>query len=175
MGLFKNAGAKQEVRPTRSGAYFLPGVYVVRLERIAHVKSSDPRKKGAEFIVVETRIIESDNPELRPGQVATDFYDLAWPDLAAGNMAALLLAAHGSLAVLNDEEAPTDADFSSVEALDAAMDDALSDDSIVLGVYLKCTAWNKLREGKTPITLKKWEVPVNLLEIVAAQDTAASA
>lgn len=92
MGMFADQGMNKR-KGGEGGIYFKPGWYLVEILRCKQGRTH--ASKGSKpFFAVDFNIIESDNPERRPGtpvgfMVTVD----KWPDLAYGNIADFMRAA----------------------------------------------------------------------------------
>lgn len=62
MGYFDNVSA---AKVSKSGQYYLPGEYKVRVEACKVVPST--QKNGVLYFIVETTCLESDNPDIKEG------------------------------------------------------------------------------------------------------------
>lgn len=129
-------------KPTVGGMYFEPksdkeaGNYVVEINRC---KKGETRK-GIEFFVVETRVLESDVASRPPGSEPSWMvtYD---KDAAAGNIVAFLMAT-------------TDCEEDEVDDGD---DDAVcTEDQPLAGKKMRVTAWNKPTREGNPFTRLLW-------------------
>jgi hypothetical protein len=145
MGMF--AGIK-ESKTQEGGVYFLPGLYVVRIDK---VKVGETRKEE-QFFVVETTILESDNPERRPGS------SCSWMTL--DRFDGFLGSVKSFVAVATDSD-PDEVDEAGVEML-------VSNANPLMGTILRVEALNiKTRSQRdftkvtfkpaTPEQLKKYE------------------
>lgn len=88
MGMFASI---DKAKVSGGGVYFLPGKYVVEIERCFTLKS----RKNAHLAIVECLIKESDNPARSAGTRASWVSNLDGQDAAMGNIKAFLAIANG--------------------------------------------------------------------------------
>lgn len=96
MSLFSGMG---ETKISKGGVYFLPGIYKVEVQKVTTNRSAKGRK---DFFIVESKILESDNPERKPGMLVSHVIDIG-NVMGPANIKAFLAAANG-IDPRNDEE-----------------------------------------------------------------------
>lgn len=72
MGKFSNIG---KVNVSKSGQYFTAGNYQVRIKEVKIVPSQAGGNK--EYFVIETEILDSDNPKIKPGSERSHVIDMS--------------------------------------------------------------------------------------------------
>ena len=135
MGIFATVA---DSKPTVGGKYFLPGNYLVEIQRC---KEGETRKK-IPFFVVECKIIQSDNPDMKVGT------DCSWlvmmdKDAAPGNIKAFVMAAAGV------EEDEVD---------EAGCEEICSERQPLAGTKMRVEAYNKPTKAGMPFTRLNWEL-----------------
>ena len=144
MGNFSGVG---NARSSKGGVYFLPGNYLTRIEKVSQGTS----RNNIDFLVVEAEILESDNPERKPGTVCS-WLLMADKDAFLGNVNHFASAAFGI-----DES----------EVDEAGCEMMCGEENPVRGTLLRVQATNiKTRAGKdftklvwrasTPVDEKKY-------------------
>lgn len=143
---------------TEGGNYFSPGNYVVMVNEC---KEGETRK-GLPFNVVNCRVIESDNPEFRPGSEVCWWVDMT-KDAAKGNVKQFAMAA---------TEAPA-SDINKKGLSEIFGEDQHLSDIGPGGtpLIIRVNAYNKNTQAGKPFTRLKW-VPLNNLEKKTFLETA---
>lgn len=131
-----------EARATEGGRYFEPGNYVVLINRIKHGET----RKGVDFFVVETKVLESDCAAIPAGSECSWMVTLD-KDAALGNIKSFAMAATGCADNEVDE---------------AGILELVSDRQPLAGQVMRVEAFNKpTRDGK-PFTRVKWLAPTDV-------------
>lgn len=150
MGLF---GGIKGQRGSQGGVYFLPGNYVVEIQRCKTGKT----RKEIDFFVAECKIVESDNPERKPGSSASFMVTLD-KDPALGNIADFMrmgMWLQGRAAGLDD--LPPEADGIELDEGDA--DEICGEDNPFVGMEMGLEAYNKPTKAGNDFTRHKWLPP----------------
>ena len=138
----------KEAKENAGGLYLQPGNYLVEVSDIKQQASSVGHQV---FYIVEMKILESDNDELRPGMEPAWLVDLTmkYENLALGNVKAFLRAAYGTLAIAEGEEVPDQEDI--------GMDEAeASCTGILNGTKVYAKAFNITTKSGNPFTKVSW-------------------
>lgn len=133
MGRFSGV---REARISNSGVYFLQGLYTVEVQRVYMLTS----RKREDFFVVESKILESDNAERRPGMTCTWMVKMS-QDAALGNIKAFVSAATDTPADEIDED--------SCELV-------VDDDNPLAGTVMKLEVVDITTREGNPFSLHKW-------------------
>ena len=150
MGLFGDIKGK---RGTQGGVYFEPGLYLVEVNRVKLGKT----RKGEDFFVVETKLLESDN-ENRPEGSSCSWMVMFKHDAALGNIADFCRAGLYACAVQNEAD-PGVKHFEEIEIEDDDAEEICSEENPLAGTVLKVEAVNvKTRAGKD-FTKVTWAPP----------------
>lgn len=67
MSMFAQRVAKEPLRGSSNGLFFLPGKYLVEIDEVKLIESADPLKNKAEMFIIISNILESSNPERPAG------------------------------------------------------------------------------------------------------------
>lgn len=133
MGRF--AGIKQ-AQYNEGGIYFLPGLYLVHVDRV----KTGTTRKGIDFFVVESTIVESDNGERKPGSACAWMVTLD-KDAALGNIKHFCSIATGCKLEEVDE---------------AGVEMIVSDENPLRGTFLRVQAVTILTKEKKEFTKVTW-------------------
>lgn len=125
----------KEARTSEGGIYFLPGVYKVQVLRVKEGKT----RKGDDFVVVESKILESSNPE-RPAGLDVGWMLMLKQDMAMINLKQFLQAAL-------DEENVTEDDVL----------EAIGEDNPLAGLELGVQASTIQTRSGNPFTKVTWK------------------
>lgn len=154
MGVFDNIGKAEYFE---SGKYIMPGVYLVRIEK---VKQGTTRQKRG-FFVVECTILESSNLKDHPLQTPVTWMVMLDQDAAMGNIKHFLSVA-------------SDVPFAEVTKEDA--EESCSENNPLCGVELRISAVNILTRAKKDFTKVKWiSTGVSLSEVQSTHAADAAA
>jgi len=145
MGVFTNIkGAKG----TEGGQYFVPGNYVVRIDRCKQAQT----RMGKDFFAAECKILASDTEELRVGSTASFFvlFD-EYPDLSLGNVADFMNSCMRSFAQQNNMDLPEgyEVDEEDAEAISGPP-------NTLAGTIIGVEAYNKKTRAGSDFTRFKW-------------------
>lgn len=140
MGILKGL---KDAKPSLKDPFFTQGNYKVQ---IVGVKLWESKKDNSELFIIRGKIVESDNPALKPGMVAAQVIKISGNVSALGNIKAFVAACLG---VSPDDEAGL-SEITEESLLEALEKDEFND--IVLG--LRCTIV-KTRKG-TDFTTHNW-------------------
>jgi hypothetical protein len=151
MGIFKRI---HEVARTQGGQFFLPGNYVVQVLRVKHQESRVSAAKS--WFIVETRILESDNPDVKVNSEPSWMVALPgdWPDLALGNVKDFILAGYEGLARFHGETGWPEEDEINEEHVEAVA----GREQLFAGLRLTAKAFNKRTRKDAEFTRVKWGV-----------------
>ena len=100
MGKFSNIG---KVSVSKSGQYFTAGNYQVRIKAVKIVPSQAGGNK--EYFVIETEVLDSDNPQIKPGSERSHVIDMT-NVMSMPNIKAFVAAVSGvdpSSGAINEE------------------------------------------------------------------------
>ena len=93
MGQLAGVFAKlREATPSQRTPFFLPGSYRVEVKEVSVVTSP---KDGSLYFIVHTKIINSTNPERKPGSICGQIIKITGNVSAMGNIKAFLAGALG--------------------------------------------------------------------------------
>lgn len=140
MGILKGL---KDAQPNSKDPFFLPGNYKVQ---IAGVKLWESKKDNSDLFIIRGKLVESDNPELKPGTVCSQVIKISGNASALGNIKAFVAAALG--VDRDDEEAMAEIDEESV--LQAIKEDSFV--GLVLG--LRCSQVKTKKGGD--FTVHNW-------------------
>lgn len=140
MGLFSGI---EEAKVGAGGVYFLEGNYKVEVVKVFAMKS---RKKDDLFIV-ETKILDSDNPKRKAGTSCSWVVNLK-QEAALGNIKGFIAAAN--------EIDPADADKVNEEVNEEAVEFACSEANPLVGVLLDLECVEIKTRANKDFTLHKW-------------------
>jgi hypothetical protein len=160
MGIFANIkGAKG----TEGGNYFVPGNYVVRIERC----KQDKTRMNKDFFAAECRILASDTEDLKVGSTASFFvlFD-EYPELSLGNVADFMNAAMKSYFAQNSMQMPE-----GFEVDEEVADEISGEENILAGTLIAVEAFNKKTRADTDFTRFKW-TPMTKAEMAKYADAA---
>jgi hypothetical protein len=157
MGLFSNIETESS---TKGGYWFVPGNYRVRIKR-TFVKET---RGGSDAVIIETEILESNIPEIRPVGSAPSQVIMMNKDAAKGNVADFLRAAFSSAACMAGE--PTTPE--EVPLNEELANNAFGEDSPLPGVELNVEAFNIKTKANTDFTKIMWTVPDDIAKSAAA-------
>jgi hypothetical protein len=145
MGLFADIKGKTG---TEGGNYFVPGNFVVRIEKC---KQGETRSNKP-FFAAECRILESDAEELKVGSSASFFvlFD-EFPELSLGNVADFMNAAMASYFVQNKMDPPED-----FEVDEEIAEEISGEENILAGTLISVEAFNKKTRANKDFTRYKW-------------------
>jgi len=151
----------KQARSTQGGLYFLPGNYTIQVLRC---KMQESQVGGRQFFIAETKIVKSDNPELKVGSEPGWLVELPgkYPELSLGNIKAFLHAAFSSLAEAEGDDAPEEGDVD-----ESFADLAVGEDNVLAGVFITAKAFQKKTKKGADFTRIKWGVPDDLDELAA--------
>lgn len=140
MGLFSGINQAQV---GQGGVYFLEGLYSVEVLKVFTMTS----RKREDLFIAECKVLESDNPERKPGMRASWIVNLK-QDAALGNIKGFIAACNGIH--------PSDEDEVNEEVTEEAVEYAVSDDNPLKGTVLGLQAVGITTRAGTPFTLHKW-------------------
>lgn len=136
-GLFRGLG---DAKISRGGLYFLPGNYVVEIQKVTTTRSQRDRK---DYFIIEAKVLESDNPERKPGMVPSQAIDIG-NIMGFPNIKGFLAAANG---IDPADEAAVEEALGGDKAEETA-EYAASDENPLAGMVLGLECFNiKTREG----------------------------
>jgi hypothetical protein len=163
MGSFSGLG---KAKSTQGGNYIKPGNYLLQIKAVKEQKSEFGNRK---FFIAEVRVVESKktDPEIEPNGVDTEPSWLVelpgkYPELALGNIKNFLLAAYGSQAEAEGEDAPGEDDID-----EAAAEAAVDEDNPLEGTYIAAQAFQKKTRGGGDFTRINFSIPPNAAELAA--------
>jgi hypothetical protein len=149
MGLFSD-NRISTVQPSSGGLYLLPGTYLLEIQRC---KEDKHRAHGKAYFVAEFTIIESDNPERKPGTpVSFMVIPDKFPDLALGNIKGFLQTAAASKLL----EQGVDKKAGEIVVNDAFANEMTGETNPLAGTKVRCFAFNKPTKAGTPFTHHRW-------------------
>ena len=179
MGMFKDTGMKGK-KGGEGGLYFKPGWYTVEITRNKQGQTH-PSQGGKKFFVSELKIIESTNPERKPGTPVSFMVMIdKYPDLAFGNIADFMRAAlcaklaeeSGGTVILDPRKVAGTPD-DPLESDDVA-DSFGSENDPSIGVKLRVFAFEKEKvQSKGVFTHHRWFVPGQSIDKAATEKEAA--
>lgn len=158
MGMFDSV---QGVSVNGGGIYFKAGQYKVKIVAVKAILS----RKNENLFVVETEILESDCPELRPRTKCSQVINLSKHDSGGGNVKAFIAAAL--------DISPTDESVNWVELCEAAASEANPLKGTEMGLICALT---KTKAGGD-FTLHQWSfisTPEGALSVSTAASFAAA-
>ena len=134
MGVFS---AVTNASVNSGGVYFLAGTYKIKISAVKMILS----RKGENMFVVEADILESDNPERRPGTKASQVINLTKHDSAPGNIKAFMAAA---------------LDVPAEEITESECDLACSETNPLAGTIMKLGCTMTKTRANTDFTIHQW-------------------
>lgn len=145
MGIFADIKGKSG---TEGGNYFVPGNYVVRIEKCKQGKTRSDKP----FFAAECRILESDTEDLKVGSTASFFvlFD-EYPELSLGNVADFMRAGMSSYFVQNKMDPPGD-----FEIDEEIAEEISGEENILAGTLISVEAFNKKTKAGNDFTRFKW-------------------
>lgn len=147
MGLFAYIKGQ---RSTQGGVYFEPGIYKAQINRVKLGKT----RKEEDFFVVETELIESNNPD-RPEGSTCSWMVMFKHDAALGNIADFCRAGLFAYAVQNDAD-PGVPSYEKVEVDDASAEQICGEENPLAGVILTVEAVNVKTKAGRDFTRVSW-------------------
>jgi hypothetical protein len=148
MGIFTGIG---EAQVGMGNVYFLHGIYKVEVLEVKLLRS----RKREDLYIVEVLILESDNPERKPGMKASWVVNLK-QDAALGNIKGFLGSALGVDPY--DAEALKEAFLENgKDTTEAVAEQSVSADNPLKGTALKLTCINKKTKAGMDFTVHTWE------------------
>lgn len=155
MGLFSGMN---EAKPSRStGQYFLPGKYKVEIQSVKWIDG----QRGKHFTVVETKVMQSNNPDISAGSTRSWVVDMA-NVMALPNLKTFLAVVSGIDPQADDVDYKIAAAWREADAkkvhrdIEQIMEDLVIKANVLKGemLSLECVGITT-REGK-PFTRYNW-------------------
>jgi hypothetical protein len=150
MSIFDNRDI-ENARGTQGNPYPLPGKYAVDIARCKEGKN----RKGVDFFVAELLIVESNNPERKPG-THMDYYVGLDKDPALGNIADFMRVGLSAFAM---QKHNTPIEPKDVQLDKATADKVTGEENMLIGVRINAEAYNKPTKAGNDFTRVKWMVP----------------
>jgi hypothetical protein len=154
MGLFKDI---KGARGTKGGLYFVPGNYLVLINRC---KLGETRK-GIDFFVAETKVVWSDVEERKPGSEPSYMVTMD-KDPALGNVADFMRAGLACKAV--QQLGATIEDIGEIDEIELSEEEAeeiVGEANPLAGVVMALNAFNKPTAAGKDFTRVKWAIPTD--------------
>ena len=152
MGVFSNM---RKVDPTQGGLYFKEGNYLVEILSCKLQESG--RTKGKVFLIIETKVLESNNEEMKVGMEPSCVINMTGDnaDMGERNAKNFFMAAYSVFADANNEERPE------VEDIDEeACDSAIGEEQPLVGLQVGVKAFDKKKKDSEDVfTRINWHVP----------------